>query len=394
MSHSKNLYLFAPENDMALAFGGRYYTPTPAAQGIAYDLSLLPLWYAHTSNAMVWSPQKIEPEMQEKLDAMEVTATAVDKPPHDTTTCHPWGWSAYITDRFTRNGITPHILPNQDEIEQMRTLSGRATSRTIMQELHRLLPQYQLPPLPEILHTDADVERYVTSQPTSMLKAPWSSSGRGVWRVNGIYDKMTSRSAGGIIRKQGYIMGEEWQDKVCDFAMEFYSDGITSRFAGYSLFTTDERGAYQGNLLASDSEIESTLSQYISPTTLHDVRCALESITGTLIVPHYKGYLGIDMIIYRNREGKMQIHPCIELNMRMSMGMVARIIADRYLAPTSRGTYHVHYSPDTTQLQELDKRLSEHNSIEIANKKIIKGYLALTPILSDTHYLAYIIVKE
>ena len=40
MTPPKHLYLFAPENDMALAFGGKYYTPTPIAQAIARDLSL------------------------------------------------------------------------------------------------------------------------------------------------------------------------------------------------------------------------------------------------------------------------------------------------------------------------------------------------------------------
>ena len=41
-----NLYLFNPENDLAIAFGGENYTPPPAAQLIGKELSALPLWYA------------------------------------------------------------------------------------------------------------------------------------------------------------------------------------------------------------------------------------------------------------------------------------------------------------------------------------------------------------
>ena len=41
-----NLYLFNPENDLAIAFGGENYTPPPAAQLIGKELSTLPLWYA------------------------------------------------------------------------------------------------------------------------------------------------------------------------------------------------------------------------------------------------------------------------------------------------------------------------------------------------------------
>lgn len=394
MASLEHLYLFAPENDMALAFGGKYYTPTPVAQAIARDLSLLPLWYAGEPHAQVWAIQQVEHTMQETLNALGITAHTTNKPSRNIAECHPWGWSAYIVDKITRTGISRDILPNDSTIDQLRELSGRATSCDILQQLRNLLPHYQHPPLPVALRTDSDVEEYVTSQPASILKAPWSSSGRGVWRVNGIYDKMTARSASGIIRKQGYIMGETWQEKICDLAMEFYNDGITSRFAGYSYFLTDERGAYQSNILASNDEIEQMLSQYISPVTLHEVRDALSSITTSLITPHYKGYMGIDMIIYRDNQGQILLHPCIELNLRMSMGMVARIIADRYLAPSAQGTYHVHYEAETTQLQALDKQLSAQHPLHIVNSKITKGYLALTPILPDTHYLAYINVKD
>ena len=45
-----NLYLFNPENDLAIAFGGENYTPPPAAQLIGKELSALPLWYADPIN--------------------------------------------------------------------------------------------------------------------------------------------------------------------------------------------------------------------------------------------------------------------------------------------------------------------------------------------------------
>ena len=37
-----NLYLFNPENDLAIAFGGENYTPPPAAQLIGKELSPFP----------------------------------------------------------------------------------------------------------------------------------------------------------------------------------------------------------------------------------------------------------------------------------------------------------------------------------------------------------------
>lgn len=389
-----SLYLFAPENDMALAFGGKHYTPPPVACTIAHDLSLLPLWYAEEENATVWSKQHITPDMRRALDSLGVTSYATTKLPNDTTDCKPWGWSAYMTERLLRMGVPHTMLPDEASIDKIRLLSGRATTRNIILSLQEAGTGYPLPPLPTALTTGNEVEKYIASQQASILKSPWSSSGRGVWYVRNGYDETTARYAEGIIRKQGYIMGEVLQDKVSDLAMEFYSDGTSVRFAGYSLFETDERGAYTGNILDTNDALERQICSHIAPEHLHNTRKALEKILTTLIAPHYKGYMGVDMILYRNEQNDILLHPCIELNLRMSMGMVARIIADRYLSTNSKGTYRVAYNPDTTQLKELHNTLQQQHPLNIANRKITKGYLALTPIEDNTHYLAYIVVNK
>ena len=388
------LYLFAPENDMALAFGGKYYTPTPIAQTIARDLSLLPVWYATEADAQVLSVQTIDNEMQQYLDALGITARVTASPSHHTTRCVPWGWSAYIVDKLQRAGINGNILPDDKQISLLRQLSSRATTCTIIEALSNHSAGYTLPPTPHILRNDNEVKQYIESYPATILKAPWSSSGRGVWAVSNGYDTSTQRYASGIIRKQGYIMGEVLQEKIIDLAMEFESNGKEVKFAGYSLFTTDSRGAYQGNLLASNEYIEQQLSQYIDTTHLHNTRRAMEHITSTLIAPHYQGHFGIDMILYRNSKNNILLHPCIELNLRMSMGMVARTIADRFLSPASIGTYHVDYHPDSTQIIKQHHTLQHAHPLHINNHRITSGYLPLTPIHNNTHYTAYIVVEE
>lgn len=388
------LYLFAPENDMALAFGGKNYTPAPVGRCIAHDLSLLPLWYASDDNAMVWSNKAIPEEMQEILYNLGITAQATTHLPHSEMMCRPWGWSAYIVERLVRMGVARHRLPDDTAIGQIRQLSGRATTRTILQMMQGCNMGYPLPPLPQALHSGKEVEQYIASQPATILKSPWSSSGRGVWNVANGYDNATSRYADSIIRKQGYIMGERLQDKVVDLAMEFVSDGTRVEFAGYSLFMTDDRGAYQGNLLASNSAIEQQLATYIPAAHLHTTQQALEEILTTLVAPHYKGYMGVDMILYRDAESNIVLHPCIELNLRMSMGMVARIIADRHLQPHCKGIYRVEYNKDSGQLLQLHHKMQQQHPLHITDHKIAKGYLALTPVDSECHYMAYIIVEE
>lgn len=389
-----SLYLFAPENDMALAFGGKHYTPTPVALKIAQDLSLLPLWYAQDANDYVWTPQEVPACLTSTLDALGITARAVQQPPLHIDSCRPWGWSPYIVERMRRAGVPARLLPNEDALTRLRDLSGRATSRILLQALMQEDLCYPMPPLPRVLSTAEAVEEYVTSQPASMLKSPWSSSGRGVWCVRNGYDSVTARSASGIIRKQGYIMGERLQDKICDLAMEFYSDGVEARFAGYSLFETDDRGAYRGNILDTNDAIEQQLSTHIAPMILQTTRVALERILTRHIAPHYKGFMGIDMITYRGDDGMVLLHPCIELNLRMSMGMVARIIADRYLSASSSGIYRVDYQPDSAALQQLHNTLRASHPLCIHNQRVVEGYLPLTPITPHSHYVAYIVVKK
>ena len=41
-----------------------------------------------------------------------------------------------------------------------------------------------------------------------------------------------------------------------------------------------------------------------------------------LIAPHYDGPVGIDMMFYWDENGKIALNPCVEVNLRMTMGMV------------------------------------------------------------------------
>ena len=393
----EHLYLFAPENDMALAFGKEHYTPTPAARKIADDLSLLPLWYAAERGAYVWSKQAVTPTMQKVLDTLRVTTRAtasLEGLDTASVVCHPWGWSKYIAHRFSRAGVAAHRLPNAESLEKLRQISGRATTRAIIRSLTEDVKNHVFPALPEILRTENDVKNYLSSQPASILKAPWSSSGRGILRADSNSNAAILQAANGIIRKQGYIMGEPLYDKVQDFAMEFYSDGKAVGFAGYSLFQTDARGAYSGNLLANNRNIESRLSRYVPTTLLHAVQTALISVITPMVTPVYTGYFGVDMMIYRTAESQYLLNPCIELNLRMNMGVVARIIADSFLSDGCTGRYITEYASSSSQLKQKQQELHAMYPLRISGNLIEEGFLPLTPILPETRYAAYIIAER
>ena len=96
-----------------------------------------------------------------------------------------------------------------------------------------------------------------------------------------------------------------------------------------------------------------------------------------------------------NQDGNILLHPCVEINMRMNMGVVSRIIFDRYLCSSSYGIFLIeHYNADGEALIAHQRMSVEQPMVVDSLGRIKSGYLTLTPVLSSTRYQAYVIVKE
>ena len=92
----------------------------------------------------------------------------------------------------------------------------------------------------------------------------------------------------------------------------------------------------QGNRLISNAAIEQNLSEYVPVGELDKLRNCLERELSLRFGSVYNGYLGVDMMICRFPESPAyRIHPCVEINLRMNMGVVARHLYDRYICPFS-----------------------------------------------------------
>ena len=177
--------------------------------------------------------------------------------------------------------------------------------------------------------------------------------------------------------------------------MEFYvekQNGVC--FAGYSLFETDTHGNYKLNLLLSNTEIENRLAAYVSREILHEVRSCLLSALQRLLKDDYEGYLGVDMMICRLTE-EFVVHPCVEINLRMNMGVVSRLFFDRYVSPSSSGQYVVeHYGAEGEALENHHRCLSAYPLKITQEGRILQGYLPLTPVQATTHYQVYVVVNN
>ena len=382
------LHLFNPENDLALADGSFNYCPPPAAAQIAYDLASLPLWFAAARDCVAL-PCDVHKEYHSVMSRnFAMPAIYAPSTQRSVTSLSPWGWSAQMRHRFKAMGFDG-ILPADDTIASIRKLSNRRSSIKILSALKQ--QGVDTPPLPQYCTLPDDVASFVNSRPRCVVKAPWSGSGKGIaWGIGRVETPM-EHFYKGVIRRQGGVVCEEFLNGKVEFAMEFYTDGDTVSFAGYSLFKSF-KGSYSGNILAGDSAIEQFLEQYIAPIQLQKVKELLPGVLGTLLCGSgYVGYFGVDMMIYES-DGTLRLNPCMELNLRMNMGMVSRIFFDRYVAAGCKGEYRVNFFKRPAEALAAHIADGAAFPLEITDGKITSGYLNLSPVTASSRYSVSVVV--
>ncbi|MDP4201832.1 MAG: hypothetical protein Q8861_04010 [Bacteroidota bacterium] len=385
---NRPLYFFNPEHDLALANSDRNFNAPLQAKKLAHDLACLPLWYA-TPGSIVLDTNYDHNWFEEMhLLFPQLKNSQLTSAPDfsSITTLFPWGWDNAVCKHFSLLGADSSLLPSTIQLENIRHLSHRNISIRALEYIHQNTQFSDLLPAPaNELTSGFQTEEYASTHKKVIFKAPWSGSGKGLcWSK----DKMTESRRGwcrNTIEKQGSVIAEPIYDKLLDFAMEFScNDGETS-FAGYSLFETD-KGIYRGNFLMSNESIVRRIEEYCVPVTfLLAIQSQLSTFITNNIAPFYTGLLGVDMFIYQEN-GLIKLHPCVEINLRMTMGCVARIFYDNFVNSDITGHFYIdHYpSPGTLFNDHLHRR--DETPLAATNGRISKGYISLTNITPHSHY--------
>ncbi|KAA6331897.1 hypothetical protein EZS27_019547 [termite gut metagenome] len=387
------LYIFNPDHDLALANNNANYMPSASARRLSEDLAVLPIWYACDEGLVLASStynsaflkefQRLFPQLPDLLTEPEVAFTEKLLP-------IPWGWNPSVRKRLSSLGVSDEVLPDQRQLIAIRQMSHRSLAVTLLADLqldeHFCGESFYL--------TDAkDVCRFVENHNICLLKAPLSGSGKGLNWCKGNYTPPVSHWSEHVIKQQEGIVAEPIYNKVEDFAMQFYANvGKSVTFTGYSLFNTNVSGAYTGNILLPDEAIEQRLSTYIPLSSLHELRFQLEKTLSSQLDGIYTGYLGVDMMICRFTDTpEYRIHPCVEINLRMNMGMTARLFYNRYVRTGTKGMFQVNYFFSPTQLMEKHLYLSKRHPLRAVDGKLIAGYLSLVPVTPKSHYSASVL---
>ncbi len=392
----KTLYIFNPEHDLALAGGEANYMAPASARRMASELALLPVWYAEEGSAVL-APSAYNLDylkrMQQLLDIPVCLMTEPELAAEPDCDIRPWGWDAALRKRLSGLGVAESLLPSVGQLADWRECSHRSKAVS-------LLPELQLNAYfcgeSYYLQTPEEWKNFVEERERCLLKAPLSGSGKGLNWCKGIFTPFISGWCARVAAVQGGVIAEPIYNKVEDFAMEFYSDGAGEvRFAGYSLFHTGKSGMYEGNCLLSNKDIRRQLSQYVPLEALTLLESQLKDRLSAWVGTVYRGYLGVDMMICRFPEGEnpvFRIHPCVEINLRMNMGVLTRFLYDRYVHPDAAGRFCIDYHPSEGEALKEHERMSVAYPMEIREGRVYAGYLPLVPVHRRSCYRAWMIV--
>ena len=237
--------------------------------------------------------------------------------------------------------------------------------------------------------SEADIVRLLAHGSDMILKAPWSGSGKGLRLGRGGYVPPLSGWCRRLLREQGGVVVEPIYNKVYDFALEFYANGHRGvTYTGLSVFLTTVRGTYAGNWVAAEEVKERWLSAWVPREMWRQLKDEVGAYLHRMFSGGYRGYVGVDMMLCRvpGRAG-LCVHPCVEINLRRTMGQVSVDLA-RLLAPSAEARFTIGYARETGTAWDECQRQRKECPLVLENEKLRGGYLPLTPVGLHTHYHA------
>ncbi len=368
---SSVMYIFNPEHDLCLANGDIHYVPPQSALQFGIECAGLTRFMQGldilADSYNIFYPSCIPTDLKHINKIV------------------PWGWNSVLCNRLLKEGFPQELLPSQKQLQAIKELSHRQTALNAHSFVCQRIASLQQETASDNNHTHgnknsirkasigstltpadyriaaktlAEVEDFLQRHRNIVLKAPLSGSGKG---IRFVADSLSHSDAGwcrNLIRKHGCVIVEQRFAPVLECAMLFEcingqrcnsasQDGIEDIkknnasviFRGYSLFYASN-GMYSGNILASNEYIEKEIVKSLSgKNMLEEVKNALMEYLQKNVAPRYSGFVGVDQFVYQTLDDKdcskessnaLFFNPVVEINLRMTMGLLARNIYDRF----------------------------------------------------------------
>ena len=316
------LHIFNPEHDLALAANLKQFTAPHAGRQLRSDLAFIPALWAEEGDLVLvddidFAKNRVRhfgAELNSKVEFITKPQLKHLLKTEFLDSVHPWGWNLSLKGELERLGIPEIMLPTDAVLNEVREVSSRQWAALHLQRGV------------EYVTETARVKELILQHGKAVVKAPWSSSGRGVkyvsaedFRTAGDYPTF-ERWVANMIYHQGGVTVEPLYNKVRDFAMEFEMKDGKALYRGLSLFDTI-KNAYSGNVLCSEAEKVEMMKPLMMICTKGEKDEFCEAVLNQE---------GEDV----NRTG-LGVVPCIEINLRRTMGHVAIDLYEHLVANSS-----------------------------------------------------------
>ena len=328
---------------------------------------------------------------------------------------HPFSesLSPYLTDRELSHiakgdvGDSELILWGHERslahsIAKQYGLSGGEASSELPQELMpcwtraasaRFFESYSSVPWRSRVAMITQVEELakLLTQGACLVKLPYSSSGRGLWRINQL-DSQLEKTLHKLLQRHGTLLVEPLLDKQQDYGAEYYIDEAGEvQFVGLCAFETDGQGRYLESLCQAPEETLQQLTESLSdPDELTQALAQHRAYLSREVAPYYHGAVGVDLLTYcpDGVSSRTALHPWVEINLRYTMGHYA---LDLYHERVPQGSYD-QYRFGILSAPRAKALLSTANAPTLDDTgRLRSGLLPLTATdLATASHLAYL----
>ncbi|MEI6900379.1 MAG: hypothetical protein WCL00_10915, partial [Bacteroidota bacterium] len=253
----------------------------------------------------------------------------------------------------------------------------------------------QIEDLPQICSSHAEIISLQKRWGRIVVKAPWSSSGRGLQILRpGEYNQTNRQVISGFLNQQGYVVAETWYNKLFDLSFQFFSTGKGNvEYRGLSSFVTDKSGRYKGSYIEEiPMEINERLKEFLAEHVSIIQKLLTHALSGSPYSTEYYGWIGVDSLLYETEKGQFMFHPCIEVNCRYTMGAIALALRN-HLAEGSTGVFRIYHGKDGQFLKYCEE-MKSGETVLMNKGKIVRGFLPLTPPSTHSLFGAYLNVYD
>lgn len=402
-----NVFYFNPTCELAVANGSFSYVPPSLLRRFEHDCSALPFGFAKAGDFVV-TEKKPSGEFMMKLadvgfEMPEFCALSelISGNIGSFNSIFPWGWSpaAHFILKDLKEKCSPQFKANPvfNWTNEHRALFERATSLRFLNDFLAMNPSdiyIERELTGEIVKTTAEIEDLLRRKMPLVLKAPLSSSGRGIQVIRkSMLNNSNRQWISGILKQQKYLVAEPFLEKIVDFSFQYkINSGGEPEYLGYSVFETNTNGQYLSTFIHSKIEDFETSGITLEIETMIEITAARlrHMLINSGYTTLHRGFLGIDAMIYRDNEG-LKIQPCIEINSRMTMGVVAMQI-ERRIHRQATGLFKLFYGPPG-EFRKFAIEKVRSQPLKFKDGKIVSGFLPIVDPGPEMQFGAYFIAE-